>query len=124
MIKFDNKILEELSDEGKQYLGLNLQTYLATLPKLDRPKTKVGLRIAMETHQFLSNSLTEFHDADLINKRLNCKLYFCVTIEDKITKEFEMLPQHLSIEAFQYLERTLQHYNMYWNGSSMYAMGK
>lgn len=124
MIKFNNEILDELSLEGKQYLGSHLQTYLSTLQKEDRANTAVGLRIAVDTNEMISNSLSDLASMQLVDKRINCSIFFCVTLRNLIAREFEILPQHLTVEAFQNLERTLQHSNMYWKGSSMYVTNK
>lgn len=121
---FDNAILNELSEEGKQHLGPYLQKCLDVVPSIDRYKITVGIQIKILNPVFLFGSLTDGLQKPKVNRRLNCKIFCCVMYEDSIMEEYELIPTHLTTDSFMKAEKFLRDYNIYWNGDSMFVVNE
>lgn len=123
-MNFSNKIIEELSDEGKHYLSSHLQGFLNALPKEDRAKTSVGVIVKITNPTIWLDSLTETLETERVKRRLNGKLYFCTTLYGDIVEEYELLPNHLTPSSFLLAEKLLREYNIFWNGESMFVVNE
>lgn len=121
---FDNAILNELSEEGKHHLGPYLQHCLNVVTPSDRSKITVGIQIKVINPIFIFGSLSDALHESKVNRRLNCKIFCCVMLENEIIEEYELIPTHLTTDSFMKAEKFLRDYNIYWNGDSMFVVNE